>query len=319
MARLLEDSTPVGGSRRKAATRWLVLVNHQAGFVLSTGADAIRTRIADRLKDMGVVDVELVDGAEVVPRAARAIAQDSHQTIIVGGGDGTLSAVAQLAVGTRVTIGVLPLGTMNMVAKSLDLGSDFESALLALRTAKPRAVDVGDVNGRKFLHQVSFGIQPRAVRVRERIGFGSRLTKIVSTAAAFAAVMLRHRSLSLVCQMNGLVEKIKVPALAVSNNIYADDRIAVSKQLDGGVLGVYRLTASHWKEYLRLVVSALRGHWQDARLVDAASTRQIRLAARRHKGKLLATVDGELVYLESPVNIRTEPKSLRMLVPQPAE
>ncbi|HRX36076.1 MAG TPA: diacylglycerol kinase family protein [Aestuariivirga sp.] len=315
MARALEDIAPAGGSADHPSISWLVLVNRDAGTVRSTGAAAIRARIADRLKDRGRLDIQLVDGGEIVPRAAKAIAQSSHDVIVVGGGDGSLSGVAQLAAGTDVTIGVLPLGTMNMVAKSLNLDSDFESALHALRTAIPRSIDVGRVNDRVFLHQVSFGIQPRAVRVRDRIGFGSRLTKVLSTFAAFASVMMRHRSLKIVCQMNGKVERIKVQAIAISNNLFRDEQIAVSGRLDGGVLGVYRFTARHWKDYLRIVVSALRGTWKHSDHVETGQAGHVRLAARQHKGKLLATVDGELVYLTSPIDIRIVPRSLRMLVP----
>ena len=60
----------------------------------------------------------------------------------MGGGDGTIAAAAQRLAGTGVPLGILPLGTMNLLARDLGLPTGLEAAAAALAHGHARAVDV---------------------------------------------------------------------------------------------------------------------------------------------------------------------------------
>jgi diacylglycerol kinase family enzyme len=89
-------------------------------------------------------------GAEI-PELARRAARENSQIIVAGGGDGTVNAVVNELMGTSITLGILPLGTLNHFAKDLHIPQDLEGAARNLITGRAVPVDVGEVNGRIFV------------------------------------------------------------------------------------------------------------------------------------------------------------------------
>ncbi len=110
-------------------------------------------------------------------------------------------------------------------------------------------------------------------------------------------VLSRPRPVRMIGEVDGQLMRLKLSALAVSNNAYRADKPRLPDRLDGGVLGVYMLRATRWRDYVRLAMAALRGTWKDDEMIEATEARQVRLRAKRKaKGaKVLASIDGELV------------------------
>ena len=73
------------------------------------------------------------------------------------GGDGTVAAVASRLVDTDRRLGILPLGTLNYVARGLGIPTEIPDAIRVLLEGREGRVDVGDVNGRVFLNNASLG------------------------------------------------------------------------------------------------------------------------------------------------------------------
>jgi len=67
-------------------------------------------------------------GPELVP-LARQSARQAGETVVAGGGDGTIKAVVSALLGTDKILGVLPLGTLNHFAKDLQIPLDLESSV----------------------------------------------------------------------------------------------------------------------------------------------------------------------------------------------
>src|SRR6185503_16647759 len=103
----------------------------------------------------------------------QAFASDAD-AVVIGGGDGTVSAAADRAVRHGKPIGVLPLGTLNHFARDLGMPPDLRDAVRAIATGVVREVDVGEVNGRVFVNNSSIGVYPTVVRDRDeqRLRFG---------------------------------------------------------------------------------------------------------------------------------------------------
>lgn len=162
----------------------LVLVNRQSGTVRGMGEDAARQLIEDAFSGKHA-EIHLIEGGDVIETVQRALKQRHVDRIIVGGGDGTVASVAGELAGTDVALGVLPLGTMNMVAKVIGMAPDLRQALAQMQTAEVKILDAARAGERLFLHHVSFGIQPRMVKMRERLGYSSRVTKMLAGVRAF--------------------------------------------------------------------------------------------------------------------------------------
>lgn len=298
-----------------------IVVNRHAGTVRSMGEAAVRDLVAGAFGP--AAEISFLDGGEIEPHIRRLLAAGDVGRLIVGGGDGTLASAAALAAGTPVALGILPLGTMNLVAQTIGMDADLATALQQLRDAEARPVDAGRANGRLFLHHVSFGLQPRMVRIREKLGYSSRLTKILAAARATLAVLRTRRSLRLGLAIDGEQVEIRTPGLIISNNAYENAMMLKQARLDGGVLGLYALAPMSLLAFLRLALDVLRGRWQDNVNVKEMRGRRVRLTRhrrlRRDGRSIKATIDGELTLFDLPLMVESQPAALTMLLPRATE
>lgn len=83
--------------------------------------------------------------------------------VLIGGGDGTVNSILNLAMGKPLILGVLPLGTLNALAQSIRMPTDPVKACEAIIKGKPRSVTVGKVNERYFLCFASIGFDAATV------------------------------------------------------------------------------------------------------------------------------------------------------------
>jgi diacylglycerol kinase (ATP) len=149
-------------------TRFLVIHNPKAG-------PAARRRFhvtLGRLKQLGAY-FEIVDTArhgEAMRVAADAARDGQFDAVVAAGGDGTVHDVAEGLVGSSTPLGIIPLGTANVLAR--EIGLHFSPVRLAqtLVGGNARPVPVGQVNGRPFLFVIGVGFDARAVRYLETSG-----------------------------------------------------------------------------------------------------------------------------------------------------
>jgi len=298
-----------------------ILINDQSGTVRSVGVDPLVQSLKEQVASWPTeVSVKGLPWPAIRDEIQKLIRENEVTTIVVGGGDGTISAAADLLAGSRIALGILPLGTMNLIAKSLGIDSRPEQALAQIIAGRRHAIDVGRIGGRMFLHHVSIGIQPRMARIREKLGYSSRATKILAGARALLSVLLKPQSMRLRVTIGGRVEDIKTPALLVSNNLYDDSMWLTQKRMDGGQLGIYIVKPMSTLAFIGLALDLLRGRWRDNLNVQERAARAVSIEKRRRFGSsrgIRATLDGEIVLLPTPVAISIEPQSLQVLVPQP--
>lgn len=299
----------------------MVLVNGKSGTVRSMGVETVNTLIGAALQEWPAgSEVHVIDGSEIEEAVNRVIAEGKYKTIIVGGGDGTIASVAGQLLGSDIALGILPLGTMNLVAKNLGIDSRLAEAIEQLKTADHRKIDAGLADGNIFLHTVSFGIQPRMVKIREKLGYNSRFSKIMAGARAMLSVLLQPQSLRLRASIDGRRMDFKAPAVVVSNNIYENSMGLRASRMNEGLLGFYALQPMSTLAYLRLALDLLRGRWRDNLNVREEHAQHVQIEKRRRFGgksnKIVAALDGEIKLLPSPVEIRIAPLALKVLVPQ---
>ena len=114
--------------------------------------------------------------------ATRAAAEQSVLVIAVGG-DGTIHAVANGLVGTHSTLGIVPTGTMNNLAHSLNIPDTIPAACVAIATGETRLIDVGMMNDQIFLEVAGVGLEAAlfpAVEEMKKPGLFSTFHGVVS-------------------------------------------------------------------------------------------------------------------------------------------
>jgi diacylglycerol kinase family enzyme len=79
-------------------------------------------------------------------------------TVIVAGGDGTIGWVVRRLADTKHPLGILPMGTFNNFAKSLQLPTDVDAAIRVIQTGRPHPITLGRVNNKIFLEAAAIGL-----------------------------------------------------------------------------------------------------------------------------------------------------------------
>ncbi len=100
--------------------------------------------------------------------AARA-AQEGTELVIAAGGDGTIHAVASGLVGTTSVLGIIPTGTLNNLARSLQIPNTIPAACRAIATGETRAIDVGMINEHVFVEVAGVGLEAGLAPAGEEI------------------------------------------------------------------------------------------------------------------------------------------------------
>ena len=96
--------------------------------------------------------------------------------IAVAGGDGTVEAIAARLVGCGIPLGIIPAGTYNNLARSLDLPLDPVEACAVVTAGRTRPIDVGVANGKPFFECLGSGLDAALYPFGEQIKSG-KLTR----------------------------------------------------------------------------------------------------------------------------------------------
>jgi len=256
-------------------------------------------------------------GAEIVEMAKRA-AKSGSQTIVAGGGDGTVSAVAAELVGTEKILGVLPLGTLNHFAKDLNIPLDLEEAARTIIAGHVAKVDVGEINGHIFINNSSLGLYPDVVRRREqrqRLGYG----KWNSLFRSAFKVFRRYPFLDIRLAADGKEIVTRTPFVFIGNNSYEMESFNIGGRtcLDAGHLSLYMTPRTGRLALLKIALHALFGNLRQAKDFVSLCTDEIWIETKRKQ--LRVAMDGEVSMLETPLHYRVRPAALRVIVPAKTE
>lgn len=296
---------PLAGAKGSSAH---LILNPASG-----GTAVLLRRLTGAARERGI-RVRVLASGEDARLAALAAANDGAQSLAVAGGDGSVTAVAAVAVERGLPLAVVPTGTLNHFAR--DLGLDLARPLRALDAfdaGHERRVDVGRINGRPFINNVSLGVYA------EMLGDpGYRRDKLrvaqAKLQAAFSNPEIR-RALRVTPPEGESLEG--VVAVVVSNNPYEYarwDKLGQRHRLDTGTLQVSVLDAAALDELRRLLAGTLLGtiefrpalrHWTSERMEAGRPGETVR-----------AGVDGEPITLEAPLRFSVDPGALRVLVPE---
>jgi diacylglycerol kinase family enzyme len=293
----------------------VVVLNGHAGTLRGSDRHAVAARIGEIFQAAGHdVDVRLAEGHAAVNAIRRIAAEGSAEAVVAGGGDGTVSAAAAACAGKEIALGVLPLGTMNLFARSLGIPLAIDKAAEALARGAVRRVDVARVNGRTFIHALAVGIHAALVEEREKAPtYRSRFEKMAGSVWSWWLVMRAPRRLSLSIRTDHIAMERDTIGLVVTNNALGAGHLPYADRLDAGVLGLYLTTAETPAEIARITAEAAVGLVEISPLIEHMVSHAVDI--RFHRQHIKATVDGELVRLQGPLKVESVPGALRVLAP----
>jgi diacylglycerol kinase family enzyme len=296
-----------------AAGKIPVILNGASG---GGHSDDAAQRLGDAFRAEGLeASLRPFGAGEDVRELARRALKEQAPVIAAAGGDGTLSAVADVVRGTATALGVIPVGTLNHFAKDLGVPLDIAEAVRTIARGRRISVDVGEVNGRGFINNASLGIYADIVRKRKRQQ--RRLRRSKRKAMLWAALEALHRSrlLELRLELEDGVHTYRAPFVFVGNNDYILEGFDIGSRarLDAGLLKVYTTRRSTTRGLLALALHALFGRLRQADDFMDSSVRSLRVSSPRRR--LLVATDGEITAMDTPLEFRIRPRALQVIVP----
>ena len=289
-----------------------VILNGRAGGGSSANAEALRAALADAGLD---ARINTFARGEEIRKLARRALRERPPVIVAAGGDGTVSAVADVVRGSGTALGVIPAGTLNHFARDLGIPLDPAGAARVIGAGRRISVDVGEVNGRGFINNASLGLYADMVRKRQRHQRHLRRGKRMAMLWAALEVLDRSRLVDLRLELDERVQECRAPFVFVGNNDYVLEGFEIGKRerLDAGMLNVYTTRRTSAAGFFGLALRALFGRLRQADDFTESAVRSLRVESRRRR--LLVATDGELNAFDTPLEFRIRPRSLQVIVP----
>jgi len=290
-----------------------VIVNRNGGAAAKMG-DMVAGVLEKAFAQAGAtVRVAALDGKQI-PEAIKAVARSGR--VIVAGGDGTAAGAAQILAGSDTELGLLPLGTLNHLARDIGIPVDLGEAAEVAANGQPVAIDVGEVNGQVFVNNASIGLYPLMVRKREGLRRAKGWPKWLSTLPAAFAVLERLPHHRLRLDWGRGERAIVTPLLFVGNNVYSLDRGEVGKRntLTDGKLSLYAVARRRRAALIWFAMRVLVGRAE--RSLDFETLGECEtLTVSSSSGSIEIALDGELRRMDSPLEFHIRAGALTVIAP----
>ncbi len=198
-------------------TKVKVIINPASGkkggiTTNATGSEEVRLVLEANGIQADIAETEYANHATELAKTA---IKEGYKIVIACGGDGTVGEVAEALIGSKVTLGILPLGSANNVARMMHVPFDLGEATKLLRLGEMRKVDVGRCNGEYFLETAGVGIDAAIFPILNRVDKGEYLRLIDAFRTFFK---FRPRRLKLV--LDRRVIHVRALMVLVANGPY---------------------------------------------------------------------------------------------------
>jgi diacylglycerol kinase family enzyme len=303
---------------RKEGKKGLVPPHFRKPYLIinpkSGNGRAIKAHIDSLAQKRGIV-VLFTSKTEDVETIARRAVHEGADVIGISGGDGSIGAVAKVALESRLPIVVLPGGTRCHFARDLGLDPKHIADALTAYNGVERRVDVGDINGRIFLNNVSFGLYADIVDHPEYREHKVEVSREVLKAVATGKKKLYDLRFTL-----GKHRYRKAAQVLVGVNRYDTMNLldlGHRNALDEGMLQVTAITELNENVVKTLmdVVGTEKFSISNTRSQDFSQEVTKQFTISSGSDSLVVGVDGEREVYKSPVHVRVKPKVLKIYVP----
>lgn len=256
----------------------------------------------------------IVEGYQVKKEAKRMVQLGIDQ-LVVGGGDGSISAAASLLADTDISLAVLPMGTRNHFARDLNLPLEMEENINLLDQNHTRLIDLGEVNGNIFINNATLGLYPQIVREREKKTDIEGWQKWRAHLTATWTVLRRFPRMRLSLEGNQFRIKRFSLFLFIGNNAY--ERIFTTDSfrptLNGGRLWLCMAKSAKISSLIRTLLQFITKGFQGAEQLETHFVTEITVDS--WKRKITVAVDGETLKLRTPLHFNIRRDALRVVIP----
>lgn len=286
--------------------RFLLIDNPTAGY----GSRRLVAAVLGALAARGcVVDRAPTGVADAKAALSRVIADGQFDAVIAAGGDGTIRLAAAMLRGTETPLGVVPLGTGNVLAHEVGLPRTPQALADLLVNGEVRAIEMGTANGEPFLLMAGVGFDGHVIGALNS-ALKSRLGKFAYGLPVMAALV--GPSARLAVEINGVIHAAD---WAIITNARCYGGAFVLSEQAGlerpGLVAVLIETANR-RELVLTLLALARGQLGARRNVRMIACTGATIRADR---RVPVQIDGD-AFATSPVDIQSGGGQVRLILPQ---
>ncbi len=288
-----------------------VAVIAHAGKTIGGGLEELRIT----LSRAGITDPiwSEVPKSRFAPERVQRALDEGAELVFVWGGDGMVQRSIDTLAGTGVTLAIIPAGTANLFASSLDIPSDIEEAVQIGLNGRDRTLDVGKINGERFAVMAGAGLDAHMIEdadagVKDRFG---RLAYIWT-----ASKSLRKEPFKARIEVNGeLWYKGKASCVLLGNvgSLFGGIEAFENARPDDGLLEVGVTNAEGLGQWARTVARTAIGTTGKSPFVQVTKAKKIRVEFDR---KVAYELDGGARKPTKVLKVKIEPGAITVRVPE---
>jgi diacylglycerol kinase (ATP) len=293
-------------------SRVFVVINARSG---NSSPQEVRRALSSRRMggSTGCEIHETIEDEDILATVRKAV-EGGCDLIVAAGGDGTVSAVANGVVGSTARMGIIPLGTTNVLARELGIPLDLDEACALLAGPnRTTDIDVMRVGDKHYVTQIGIGVDALMIRDtpdehKRWLGVAAYLWTAISRLIGF-----RLRRFSISADGRHARPRCLQVVLANCGTLGASGlRWGPDVRVDDGRIDVCILRARTLLDYLSVGISVLLGrHREDPNIQYLTAERVVSVSTDR---PLPVQGDGEVIG-ETPIEVQVVPRALRVVVP----
>ena len=250
--------------------------------------------------------IETTDEAQATA-AVREAVREGIEVIVAAGGDGTVALVANELQGSDAILGILPLGSVMNVARSLGIPRDVDAAAAILAGGQTTRIDIGEAAGTPFYGGGSVGLNAAIFREADHFDDPDWLS-----IARTIWVAIRYRPSRMVLRLDDRLVRTRALMVAISNGPYtgAGMTVAPNARLNDGLFDVLVFRGFSKWELVRHLASIAFGRRRYAPRISTYRSKRVRVTSARP----LPVRADQCDLGWTPVEFATRPAALRVIV-----
>ncbi|MGN1214961.1 MAG: diacylglycerol/lipid kinase family protein [Candidatus Cryptobacteroides sp.] len=231
-------------------------------------------------------------------------------TVVAVGGDGTLNEVARGILGTGKTLGIVPCGSGDGLARFLGISHDLGKAMEVVSAGKTIPLDAGMINGHPFFSVCGVGFDANVSKAFAEAGKRGLLTYVEEALKLWHNYTPEEFTISIDGQE--WTQKAVLVTVANSNQWGNDAAVAPKADCSDGLLDITILDSVDSIELPALAIKLMTGRCDSSSHVHCYTGKHI-VITRSCPGP--AHYDGDWFEADSRVEISVIPSALKVLVP----
>ncbi|WP_242919415.1 diacylglycerol/lipid kinase family protein [Pontibacter liquoris] len=290
----------------------LFVINPIAGDVEK---DELEEEISATCQQHGITyDLYKTSGEKDREEVKQRLREHKYDAVFAVGGDGTVSMVASLLIGTSTPLGIIPLGSGNGLSKDLNIPQDTEDALKLIYRHQVRSIDTVDLNGHPSIHLSDFGFN--ALVVQKFSDGDTRGPGSYAWIAMQEYLSYEPKRYRIETDQDTFEGKAFMVTIANANAFGSNASINPNGILNDGRFEICLIEPFPKAAGIGILYKLYTDSIDDSVYTQKFSCRK---ATIYNLDEEVMHIDGEPVEMGTEVTVTMHPKSLRVVLPEPGD